>query len=233
MQAWYPQKPHHVHAMDPCKPAVAVSRDYVGLTNRPTGEEDPGNISAAPSQQSLERDTRKSVAENFSLPPPPTEGTQTASNVATPSKSPVAATSKKAAQTTALEKGIRGGASEHARLTIRDIFHSKKTRSIHVEHNKKHTGWQAADYPTFTEKVRSRLFAKLGFHSKQTSYATDSLDLDEPPEPIIYIPTRSGSQELSMSDSAGSPRQEKSLQLPCGNLDIRKTRTHMPPPHLK
>ena len=218
---------------------LRLRRDYVGLTDRPTSEEDPGIISAAPSRQSLERDIRKSVAENFSLTPSPNEGTQTASNVATFSKSPVAATSKTAAQTTAqttaLEKEIRGGASEHGRLTIRDIFHPKKTRSIHVEHKEKHTGWQAGDYPTFAEK-RSRLLAKLGFRSKQTSYATDSLDHEKPPEPIIYIPTRSGSRELSMpepsmSDSAASPRQDNSLQLTCSALDIRKTRTHMPPPH--
>jgi hypothetical protein len=207
----------------------------VELTDRTTSEEDPGILSAAPSQQSLEQDTRPSVAEHFSLPPPQTEGTQTGSNVAPSYKGPRAAIMKTTSVPFVQKEEIRGGASRHARLTLDSILNRRATRSRHDEHNKKHAGWQAGDYPTFAEK-RSRLFAKLGFPSNTKSYATDSLNLGELPEPVIYIPTRSGSQELSMSelsmsDSAASPRQDNSLQLPCSALDIRKTRTHVPPPH--
>jgi hypothetical protein len=207
----------------------------VELTGRTTGEEDPGVLSDAPSQQSLEQDTRPSVVGDFSLPPHQTEGTQTGSNVPPSYKGPGAASIKTTSKTFVQTEEIRGGASKHARLTFDSIINRKATRSRHDEHNKKHAAWQAGDYPTFAEK-RSRLLAKLGFRSKQTSYATDSLDLGELPGPIIYIPTGSGSQERSMpepsmSDSAASPRQDNSLQLPCSTLDIRKTRTHMPPPH--
>jgi hypothetical protein len=207
----------------------------VELTDRTTSEEEPGTPSAPLSQQSLEQDNRTSVVENFSLPPHQTEGTQTGSNVPPSYKGPGAASIKTTSKPFVQKEEIRGGASKHARLTFDSIINRKATRSRHDEHIKKHAGWQAGDYPSSAEK-RSRFLAKLGFRSKQTSYATDSLDLGELPGPIIYIPTGSGSQERSMpepsmSDSAASPRQDNSLQLSCSTLDIRKTRTHRPPPH--